>query len=107
MGFDDFAYCCSAVGQMGHNAEAVSHAIGKLSTALGACSHAEGYNSLAYRQPIKKKISNVICASIVRKPLIKIDEIKNATITIDNAKIDWDILEKNFGRNRLWTIEED
>ena len=107
MGFDCNLFCeqtASAIGQMEQSAGAVSHAIGKLSEAMGDCSHVVGYSSLPVRQTTVK---NVVMMSIIRKPVLKIDEIKEATITIDNAKINWDIIEKNFGRNRLWTIEED
>ena len=102
MGFDDCrlfgeqtaSFISSAIGQMGHSAGAASHAIGELSKALNGYSHAEGYSSLPCRQ---STVKNVIMMSIVRKPLLKIDGIKNATLTIDSEKIDWNVLEKNFG----------
>lgn len=99
MGFDDLIDCSSfvsaAIGQVGVSAEHASHAIGELSKALNGYSHAEGYDSLSCRQPIR--IADIICASIVRKPVLKISEIKGATLTVDSEKIDWNVLEKNFG----------
>ena len=103
MGFDDCSlfgeqtacFISSAIGQVGCSAEQVSHAIGKLSEACSSYSHVEGSDRLSVRQSIRP--STIICASIVRKPLVKIDRIKNATLTFDNTKIDWDVLERNFG----------
>lgn len=110
MGFDDcnlfFEQTANAIGQIGHSVGEFSHAIGELSKATGGCSHAEGYNNLSSLSRLPARPSTVICASIVRKPVLKIDEIKSATLTVDSEKIDWNVLEKNFGRNRLWTIEE-
>ena len=104
MGFDDLVDCSSfvsaAIGQVGYSAEEVGHAIGKLSKAMSDYSYAEGCSSsLSCRQPTVK---NIVMMSIIRKGSlperqITIDRIKNATLTVDNAKIDWDILEKNFG----------
>ena len=88
MGFDDLVDCSSfvssAIGQMGHSAGAVSHAIGELSKVVGAYS-----SSLPCRQPTVKSI---IMMSIVRK-----GSLPERQITVDNEKINWDILEKNFG----------
>ena len=99
MGFDDLVDCScfisSAIGQVGCSAEQASYAIGELNKAMGSYSHVEGSDRLSVRQSIRP--STVIKMSIVRKPLVKIDRIKNATLTVDNVKIDWDILEKNFG----------
>lgn len=87
-----FEQTASAIGQMGCNADVYSHAVGELSKALNGYS-----SSLSCRQPTVKRMANVICASIVRKPLVKFDETKSVTLTVDNAKINWDVLEKNFG----------
>lgn len=92
MGFDCNLFCeqtASAIGQMGHSAGAASHAIGELSKALNS--------NLPCRQATQSTMKSVIMMSIVRKPVLKISEIKGATFTVDNAKIDWDVLEKNFG----------
>ena len=99
MGFDCNLFCeqtASAIGQMGHSAGAASHAIGELSKALNGYSHAEGYSSsLPCRQ---STVKNVIMMSIVRKSgLPERQTTKNATLTVDNAKINWDVLEKSFG----------
>lgn len=85
-----------AIKSMGHSVEEISHAVGELGKAMGGYSHAEGV-SLPYRQ--SAGIVDFIRASIVRKPGLKVDGIKNATLTINSEKIDWDVLEK-----RLWTI---
>lgn len=78
-----------AIGQVGCSADVYSHAVSELSKALN------GYgSSLPCRQPTVKSI---VMMSIVRKPVLKVSEIKNATLTIDGEKIDWDVLEKNFG----------
>lgn len=100
MGFDDLVDCSSfvssAIGQMGHSASAVSHAMGELSKAMGTYSHAYGYDSMSCKQTIK--LSAIVKMSIVRKSsLPERQTTKNATLTVDNAKINWDILEKNFG----------
>ena len=98
MGFDCnlfFEQTASTIGQMGHSVKEASHAIGKLSKAVGAYSHAEGYSSLPCRQ---STVKNVIMMSIVRKSgLPERQTTKNATLTIDSEKIDWNVLEKNFG----------
>lgn len=94
MGFDDLVDCSSfvssAIGQMGVSVGQASHAIGELTKAVGA------YSSLPYRQPAEKKLFTIVKMSIVRKPVLKVDGIKNATLTVDSEKINWDVLEKNF-----------
>jgi hypothetical protein len=126
MGFDDLVDCSSfvsaAIGQMGHSAGAASHAIGELSKALNGYSHAEGYSCNDVPKDLiglggftkdgyeflkadgsweevklpKKQITigRVVKMSIVRKPLLKFDGTKSVAF---GTKIDWDILEKNFG----------
>ncbi len=125
MGFDDLVDCSSfvsaAIGQVGYSAGAASHAIGELSKAMGGYSHAEGYSSNVPKDLIglggftkdgyeflkadgsweevklpKKQITidRIVKMSIVRKPLVKFDGTKSVTF---DAKIDWDILEKNYG----------
>lgn len=97
MGFDDLVNCSSfvsAIGQIGYSAEQVSHAIGKLSEAVGSYSHAEGSDRLFVRQFIRP--STVIKMSIVRKSGLP-ERQTTATLTVDNEKIDWNVLEKNFG----------
>lgn len=94
MGFDDLVDCSyfisSAIGQVGCSAEQASYAIGKLSEAVGSYSYAEGCSSsLSCRQPTVK---NIVMMSIVRK-----GSLPERQITIDNEKIDWNVLEKNFG----------
>ena len=103
MGFDDLVDCScfisSAIGQVGCSAEQASYAIGKLSEAMSSYSYAEGSSSLPRRQPTVK---NVIKMSIVRKSGLP-ERQTTATLTIDSEKIDWNVLEKNFGSN--WAFD--
>lgn len=97
MGFDCnlfFEQTAGAIGQAGVSAKQASYAIGELSKTLNGYSYAEGSSSLS-RSPVRP--STVIMMSIVRKPVLKIDGIKNATLTVDSEKINWDVLERNFG----------
>lgn len=104
MGFDDLVDCSSfvsaAIGQMGHSAGAASHAIGELTKAVNGYSHAEGYSSLSSRQPtvvLSKspvRLSTIVKMSIIREPLLKFNETNSVAF---GTKIDWDVLEKNFG----------
>lgn len=102
MGFDDCSlfgeqtacFISSAIGQVGCSAEQVSHAIGKLSEACSSYSHVEGSDRLSVRQSIRP--STVIKMSIVRKSGLP-ERQTTATLTFDNTKIDWDVLERNFG----------
>ena len=88
-----FEQTASAIGQMGCNADVYSHAVGELSKVMRGYSHVE--DSSLSRSPVRP--STIVKMSIVRKPVLKIDEIKSATLTIDSEKINWDVLEKNFG----------
>ena len=124
MGFDDLVDCSSfvssAIGQMGVSVGQASHAIGELTKAVGAYSHVEGCNYAEESRGMRRnygiidteippttisslfekksvKIDKIVKMSIVRKPLLKVDEIKSATLTVDNEKINWGVLEKNFG----------
>lgn len=125
MGFDDCrlfgeqtaSFVSAAIGQVGVSAGQASHAIGELTKALNGYSHAEGCsNSTESRglrrnhgiidtviQPTsisslfeKKHISigRVVKMSIVRKPVLKFNETNSVAF---GTKIDWDVLEKNFG----------
>ena len=93
MGFDDLVDCSSfvsAIGQVGCSAEQASYAIGELNKAVGSYSYAEGCSSsLSCRQPTVK---NIVMMSIIRK-----GSLPERQITIDSEKIDWDVLERNFG----------
>jgi hypothetical protein len=92
MGFDCNLFCeqtASAIGQMGYSLKEASHAIGELSK---ACSSSSSLSRLPVRP------STIIKMSIVRKSsLPERQTTKNATLTVDNAKINWDVLEKSFG----------
>jgi hypothetical protein len=94
MGFDDLVDCSSfvsaAIGQMGCKADVYSHAVGELSKAMRGYSHVEG-SSLS-RSPVRP--STIIKMSIVREPLLKFNETNSVAF---GTKIDWDVLEKNFG----------
>ena len=88
MGFDCnlfFEQTANAIARTGYSFEEASHAISELSKA------AKVYG----RSPVGP--STIVRMSIVRKPVLKIDGIKSATLTVDNVKINWDVLENNFG----------
>ena len=83
-----------------------SHAYGYSTLATGNYSHAEGYSSLSSRQPTvvlsrsSVRLSTIVKMSIIREPLLKFNETNSVAF---GTKIDWDVLEKNFGSN--WAFD--
>ena len=122
MGFDDLVDCSSfvssAIGQMGVSVGQASHAIGELTKAVGAYSHVEGCNYAEESRGMRRnygiidtEIPPTTISSLFEKKSVKIDKIvkmsivrksslperQTTTLTIDNEKINWGVLEKNFG----------
>lgn len=104
-----------AIGELTKAMGACSHAEGYNSKASGECSRAEGsrgmrrnhiiiedteippttISSLFEKKPVKIGVDKIVKMSIVRKS--SLPERQTTTLTVDNAKINWDIFEKNFG----------
>ena len=80
-----------ALINFGCSAEKLSDSLMKAAECFGSLS------SLPCRQTTDVTAVDVVLFSIVRKPVLKIDSIKSATLTLDSEKIDWDVIEEQLG----------